>query len=167
MFSKKWMNKSTNDYWDKISNLKKTIENADAIIIGAGAGLSTSAGLEYSGKRFFDHFSDFADKYGLQDMYSAGFYPFETLEEYWAYWSRHIMVNRYFADIGKPYTDLLSLVKDKDYFVLTTNVDHCFQRAGFDKQRLFYTQGDYGLWQCSKACHQKTYDNEKQVIVPV
>lgn len=133
-------------------------------MIGAGAGLSTSAGLEYSGKRFFDHFSDFADKYGLQDMYSASFYPFETLEEYWAYWSRHIMLNRYLADIGKPYADLLSLVKDKDYFILTTNVDHCFQRAGFDKQRLFYTQGDYGLWQCSKACHQKTYDNEKQVM---
>lgn len=164
MFLKKKIIKSTSNYWDNICNLKKAIENADAIMIGAGAGLSTSAGLEYSGKRFFDHFSDFADKYGLQDMYSASFYPFETLEEYWAYWSRHIMLNRYLADIGKPYADLLSLVKDKDYFILTTNVDHCFQRAGFDKQRLFYTQGDYGLWQCSKACHQKTYDNEKQVM---
>lgn len=163
MFSKKKIIKSTSDYWDSIKNLKKVIENAGAIIIGAGAGLSTSAGLEYSGKRFFDNFSDFADKYGLQDMYSAGFYPFETLEEYWAYWSRHIMLNRYQTDIGNSYTDLLSLVKEKDYFVLTTNVDHCFQKTGFDKHHLFYTQGDYGLWQCSKACHQETYDNEKQV----
>lgn len=163
MFLKKKIIKSTNDYWDNIKTLKKVIDSADAIIIGAGAGLSTSAGLEYGGKRFFDNFSDFADKYGLQDMYSAGFYPFDTLEEYWAYWSRHIMLNRYQTIVGKPYTDLLSLVKDKDYFVLTTNVDHCFQRAGFDKHRMFYTQGDYGLWQCSKACHQKTYDNEKQV----
>lgn len=163
MFSKKKIIKSTSGYWDNVKTLKKVIESADAIIIGAGAGLSTSAGLEYSGKRFFDNFSDFANKYGLQDMYSAGFYPFDTLEEYWAYWSRHILLNRYQEGIGKPYADLLSLVKDKDYFVLTTNVDHCFQRAGFDKHRLFYTQGDYGLWQCSKACHQETYDNEKQV----
>lgn len=163
MFSNKRIIKSTSDYWNNIKNLKKAIENTDAILIGAGAGLSTSAGLEYSGKRFFDNFSDFADKYGLQDMYSAGFYPFETLEEYWAYWSRHIMLNRYQPDIGNTYTDLLSFVEDKDYFILTTNVDHCFQKAGFDKHRLFYTQGDYGLWQCSKACHKETYDNEKQV----
>lgn len=163
MFSNKRIIKSTSDYWNNIKNLKKAIENTDAIVIGAGAGLSTSAGLEYSGKRFFDNFSDFTDKYGLQDMYSAGFYPFETLEEYWAYWSRHIMLNRYQPDIGNTYTDLLSFVEDKDYFILTTNVDHCFQKAGFDKHRLFYTQGDYGLWQCSKACHKETYDNEKQV----
>lgn len=163
MFSNKRIIKSTSDYWNNIKNLKKAIENTDAILIGAGAGLSTSAGLEYSGKRFFDNFSDFADKYGLQDMYSAGFYPFETLEEYWAYWSRHIMLNRYQPDIGNTYTDLLSFVEDKDYFILTTNVEHCFQKAGFDKHRLFYTQGDYGLWQCSKACHKETYDNEKQV----
>lgn len=155
--------KNTNDYWDRIRTLKKVIENADAMIIGAGAGLSTSSGFEYGGKRFFDNFPDFADTYGLQDMYSAGFYPFKTLEEYWAYWSRHIMLNRYQTNIGKPYTNLLSLIKEIDYFILTTNVDHCFQKAGFDKQRLFYTQGDYGLWQCSRACHQETYDNEKQV----
>lgn len=163
MFSNKKIIKSTNFYWDSIKELKKVIKNADAIIIGAGSGLSTSAGLEYSGKRFFNHFSDFADKYGLKDMYSAGFYPFETLEEYWAYWSRHILLNRYQDNIGKPYMDLFSLVKEKNYFIITTNVDHCFQRIGFDKKRLFYTQGDYGLWQCSKACHQETYDNEKQV----
>lgn len=163
MFSKKKIIKSTNNYWDNIQKLKNTIENANVIIIGAGAGLSISTGLEYGGKRFYNNFSDFADKYGLQDMYSAGFYPFETLEEYWAYWSRHIMLNRYQTNIGKSYTELFSLMKEKDYFILTTNVDHCFQKAGFDKNRLFYTQGDYGLWQCSKACHQKTYDNEKQV----
>lgn len=96
-------------------------------------------------------------------MYSAGFYPYETREEFWAYWSRHIFLNRYDQPAGKPYEDLLALIKDKDYFVLTTNVDHRFQTAGFEKERLFYTQGDYGLWQCSKPCHLFTYDNEKTV----
>lgn len=163
MLLKKKIIKSTNDYWDSLKKLKEQIKNADAIIIGAGAGLSTSAGLEYGGKRFYDHFSDFAEKYGLQDMYSAGFYPFETLEEYWGYWSRHIYLNRYQAIPNRVYADLLTLVKDKDYFILTTNVDHCFQKAGFDKKRLFYMQGDYGLFQCSNACQQETYDNEVQV----
>lgn len=163
MFSKKKIMKSTNNYWNNITRLKEVIKQADAIVIGAGAGLSTSAGFDYGGKRFLDNFSDFAEKYGLQDMYSAGFYPFETLEEYWAYWSRNITINRYQDNVGKPYTDLLTLIKDKDYFVITTNVDHCFQKAGFDKHRLFYTQGDYGLWQCLKPCHQETYDNEEQV----
>ncbi|MCD7763263.1 MAG: Sir2 silent information regulator family NAD-dependent deacetylase [Lachnospiraceae bacterium] len=148
---------------DKIAQLKNEIETADAIVIGAGAGLSTSAGMSYSGERFEKTFADFHQKYGITDMYSGGFYPFDTLEEYWAWWSRHILVNRYETGVGKPYTDLLKLVKDKDYFVLTTNVDHQFQLAGFDKKRLFYTQGDYGLWQCSKPCHDKTYDNEEAV----
>ncbi len=148
---------------DKLLQLKNEIETADAIVVGAGAGLSTSAGMSYSGERFEKYFSDFHRKYGITDMYSGGFYPFDTLEEYWAWWSRHILVNRYEAGIGKPYIDLLELVKDKDYFVLTTNVDHQFQLAGFDKKRLFYTQGDYGLWQCSKPCHDRTYDNEEAV----
>ena len=139
------------------------MEAADAIVIGAGAGMSASAGMSYSGERFEKYFSDFHKKYGIRDMYSGGFYPYDSLEEYWAWWSRHIFVNRYDAGIGKPYADLLELIKDKDYFVLTTNVDHQFQLAGFDKKRLFYTQGDYGLWQCSKACHDKTYDNEETV----
>ena len=140
-----------------------SIETADAIGIGAGAGMSTSAGMHYDGERFERYFSDFHKKYGIRDMYSGGFYPYDTLEEYQAWWSQHIFVNRYDTGIGKPYADLLELVKDKDYFVLTTNVDHQFQLAGFDKKRLFYTQGDYGLWQCSKACHDKTYDNEDVV----
>ena len=132
-------------------------------MVGAGAGLSTSAGFVYDGERFKQYFSDFEERYGFHDMYSGGFYPYDTLEEYWAYWSRYILINRY-EDAPKPvYGRLLQLVRDKDYFVLTTNVDHCFQKAGFDKGRLFYTQGDYGLWQCSKACHEKTYDNETQV----
>ncbi|BDZ79247.1 hypothetical protein Lac3_04560 [Claveliimonas bilis] len=148
---------------EKIEKLKQEIETADAIVIGAGAGLSASAGMSYSGERFEKNFADFQEKYGIQDMYSGGFYPYDTLEEYWAWWSRHILINRYEVGVGKPYRDLLELVKKKDYFVLTTNVDHQFQMAGFDKERLFYTQGDYGLWQCSKPCHQKTYDNEKTV----
>lgn len=146
-----------------IEKVKKLMERADAVVIGAGAGLSTSAGFTYSGKRFEENFSDFIEKYGFRDMYSAGFYPFETLEEYWAYWSRYIFINRYQDAPKEVYHDLYRLVQNKDYFVLTTNVDHCFQKAGFDKQRLFYTQGDYGLWQCGEPCHNKTYDNESTV----
>ena len=131
--------------------------------MGAGAGLSTSAGFTYSGERFERHFADFIRKYGFTDMYSAGFYPFPTEEEHWAYWSRHIYYNRYVPAPKPVYDKLLKLLKDKDYFVITTNVDHQFQKAGFDKQRLFYTQGDYGLFQCAKPCHQKTYDNEELV----
>ena len=145
---------------DNIARLKQAIKAADAVVIGAGAGLSTSAGLTYSGERFERYFSDFADKYNFKDMYSGGFYPFPTPEEFWAYWSRYILINRYTDAPRSVYRDLLSLVKDKDYFVITTNVDHQFQRAGFDKNRLFYTQGDYGLFQCSEPCRQETFDNE-------
>lgn len=147
----------------RVCRLQTLLEEADAVLIGAGAGLSTSAGFSYSGGRFHKHFADFEAKYGFHDMYTGGFYPYETQEEYWAYWSRYIFINRY-QNAPKPvYETLLELVKDKDYFVLTTNVDHCFQKAGFDKKRLFYTQGDYGLWQCAKPCHNKTYDNEEVV----
>lgn len=148
---------------DKIMQLKQELDTADAILIGAGAGLSTSAGLTYTGWRFEKYFCDFIKKYGFQDMYSGGFYPFDTLEEHWAYWSRYIYINRYQNPPKPVYSSLFKLVQDKDYFILTTNVDHCFQKAGFDKNRLFYTQGDYGLWQCSRPCCQKTYDNEAVV----
>ncbi len=151
---------SANGYCDNMERLKQELHAADAVVIGAGSGLSASAGFTYTGARFENYFGDFIEKYGFRDMYSGGFYPFETLEEHWAYWSRYIYINRY-MDAPKPvYQKLLELVQDKDHFVLTTNVDHCFQKAGFDKDRLFYTQGDYGLWQCSKPCHKKTYDNE-------
>ena len=147
----------------KILELKERIEQADAIIIGAGAGLSTAAGFVYSGERFNRYFSDFSHKYGFHDMYSGGFYPYETQEEFWAYWSRYIWINRYMDAPKSTYADLFRLVRDKDYFVLTTNVDHCFQKAGFDKKRLFYTQGDYGLFQCSKPCCKKTWENESMI----
>lgn len=163
MFSRIRTSKSTDDYSQKIERLKAELQNADAVLVGAGSGLSTSAGLTYSGERFLKYFSDFHAKYGITDIYSGGFYPFSSLEEYWAWWSRHIYYNRYDMTPGKPYVDLLELVRDKNHFVLTTNVDHQFQLAGFDKLRLFYTQGDYGLWQCSKPCHQATYDNEEIV----
>lgn len=163
MFLRNLISTSTENYSKKIERLKNEIEYADAIIIGAGAGMSASAGFTYDGERFEKYFSDFHKKYGFSDMYSGGFYPYETLEEYWAWWSRHIYVNRYDVFVGEPYSTLLKIVQDKNYFVLTTNVDHQFQLAGFDKKRLFYTQGDYGLWQCSKACHDKTYDNEETV----
>ena len=164
MFLRIPTDKSMNSFSDKIKQAKELLQDADAIVLGAGAGLSTSAGYEYSGERFEKYFSDFALKYGIIDMYSGGFYPYQTLEEYWAWWSRHIYCNRY-LDAPKPlYQKLLSLVDGKDYFVITTNVDHCFQKSGFDKNRLFYMQGDYGLFQCSEPCCQKTYDNENAVL---
>ena len=149
------------NYSDKIAKLSEKIKEADTIVIGAGAGLSTAAGFVYSGARFEEYFSDFKEKYGFSDMYSGGFCDYKTLEEYWGYWCRYIYINRYMAPPISLYEDLYRLVKNKDYFVLTTNVDHCFQRAGFDKKKIFYTQGDYGLFQCSKPCHNSTYDNEE------
>ena len=143
-----------------MERLKAALQDCDAIVIGAGSGLSTAAGFTYTGERFEKYFSDFAQKYGIQDMYSGGFYPFPTQEEFWAYWSRYIYINRYMDAPKSVYDDLLKLVTHKDYFVITTNVDHCFQKAGFDKKRLFYTQGDYGLFQCSEPCCQETFDNE-------
>lgn len=145
---------------DKTERLKREMADAEAVLIGAGAGLSTAAGLTYSGERFMRYFSDFAEEYGIRDMYSGGFYPFDSMEEYWAWWSRHIWYNRYEPGSCEVYRNLYELVKGTDYFVLTTNVDHQFQLAGFDKKRLFYTQGDYGLFQCSRPCCQKTYDNK-------
>ena len=163
MFSKIWTRKSTPDC-SQPEQLKKALHEADAVIIGAGAGLSTSAGFTYAGERFRTYFSDFASKYGFTDMYSGGFYPYSTMEEYWAYWSRYIYINRY-QNAPKPvYGTLFRLVQDKDSFVITTNVDHCFQKAGFDKKRLFYTQGDYGLFQCSEPCCQETFDNEIVIL---
>ncbi len=153
----------------QIERVKELLEEADAVMIGAGAGLSTAAGFVYAGERFHHTFADFEQKYGFHDMYSGGFYPYGTMEEYWAYWSRYIAVNRYQDPPVPVYEQLMELVQNKDYFVLTTNVDHCFQKAGIDKKRLFYTQGDYGLFQCSephgenahKECQQMTFDNEK------
>ena len=160
MFSRIQTTKSTENFSDNMVKLKEKFHTADAVVIGAGAGLSTAAGFTYSGERFEKYFSDFRKKYGIEDMYSGGFYPYQTPEEHWAYWSRYIFVNRY-QDAPKPvYENLLKLVADKDYFVITTNVDHCFQKAGFDKKRLFYTQGDYGLFQCSEPCCQETFDNK-------
>lgn len=163
MFSRILTQKSILTYSEQIGKVRQALHEADAVVIGAGAGLSTSAGLTYSGPRFQEHFGDFIQKYKIQDMYSGGFYPFETPEEHWAWWSRQIMINRYEKAPKPVYDELLKLVHDKDYFVLTTNVDHQFQLAGFDKERLFYTQGDYGLWQCSEPCCQKTWDNEETV----
>ena len=160
MFSRKLTNPSTPGFSAQIEQLKQALDQAEAVVVGAGAGLSTSAGFTYSGARFAQYFSDFAAKYGFSDMYTGGFFPYPTKEEFWAYWSRYILVNRY-QDAPKPvYENLLKLLQGKDYFVITTNVDHCFQKAGFDKKRLFYTQGDYGLFQCSAPCCQETWDNE-------
>lgn len=154
----------TQSYANEINKLKQLIKDTKTIIIGAGAGLSTSAGYEYGGERYDENFADFKKKYGIEDMYGGSFYHFKTPEEQWAFMSRNIYLNR-FTDAQKPvYNNLFSLVKDKDFFVITTNVDHCFQKAGFDKNRLFYTQGDFGLFQCSKPCCQKTWDNEEDIM---
>ena len=163
MFSRTSTSRSTSACSGELDALRQKLAEVDAVLIGAGAGLSAAAGFAYSGERFRRYFGDFAAQYHFADMYAGGFYPYGSLEEYWAYWSRYIWINRY-MDAPKPvYSRLYDLVKDKDYFVLTTNVDHCFQKAGFDKARLFYTQGDYGLWQCSVPCHNETYDNEATV----
>ena len=163
MFSRIWTKPSTKSCSKPMERLKAALQDCDAVVIGAGSGLSTAAGFTYTGERFEQHFSDFSQKYGIRDMYSGGFYPFSTPEEFWAYWSRYIYINRY-MDAPKPvYDDLLKLVQGKDYFVITTNVDHCFQKAGFDKKRLFYTQGDYGLFQCNQPCCQETYGNEANI----
>lgn len=148
---------------NQIEQLSEIINDSETLIIGAGAGLSSSAGYEYSGARFDEYFSDFEKLFGFNDMYSGGFYPYPDLETYWSFWSRAIFLNRYAPIPKSTYDRLLKLMKNKDYFIITTNVDHCFQRAGFDKNRLYYMQGDYGLLQCSLPCHQRTYDNENRI----
>ena len=163
MFKRMSITKSTEDYPVQINRLKEALRAADAVVIGAGAGLSASAGFQYGGERFRKYFSDFEDKYGFHDMYSGGFCRYDTPEEQWAYWSRLITVNRYMDAPNPIYEVLFELVKDRDYFVITTNVDHCFQKAGFDKNHLFYTQGDYGLFQCSEPCCQETFENEDMI----
>lgn len=160
MFFKTQTDKSIETSSAQIERLRQAVREADAVLAGAGAGLSASAGFTYSGERFERYFSDFRQKYGFQDMYSGGFYPYGSLEEYWAYWSRYILINRYETPPKPVYDTLRKLLEGKDFFILTTNVDHCFQKAGFDKKRLFYTQGDYGLFQCSEPCCQETFDNE-------
>ncbi len=167
MFLKKKTTDSTESYLEKIAKLKQSIKEAEAIVIGAGAGLSASAGLCYGGERFERLCKDYGDKYGFSDMYSGAFYPYESLEEFWGYFSKHILHNRYEQELNDTYPNLLNLVEDKNYFVITTNVDHIFQKTGFNKERLFYTQGDYGLFQCSVPCHDMTYDNEELVYAMV
>lgn len=146
-----------------IEECKKLITECEVLLIGAGSGLSTADGLSFSGKRFTDNFPDFITRYKLKDMYSAAFYPYPTMEEKWAYFSRYIKLNRFDAEVGQVYKDLLDLVKSKEYFVITTNVDAKFFKAGFDPERIFATQGDYGKFQCSVPCNDKLYDNEEVV----
>ena len=163
MYFSRLTRQSTRSFSEQINRLRAAFDEADAVIVGAGAGLSTAAGYTYSGERFERLFADFAARYGFSDMYAGGFYPYDSLEEHWAFWSRYVMCNR-FEPAPKPiYEQLLELMRGRDYFVLTTNVDHCFQRAGFDKHRLFYTQGDFGLFQCSRPCCQETRDNEDAI----
>ena len=150
-------------YEEQVRKLKEKMQNVEAIVLGAGSGLSTAAGFTYSGERFQKYFFDFAKKYPIRDIYSGGFFPFESPEEFWAWWSRHIYFNRYVDAPSDVYGNLKKIVEGKDYFVLTTNVDHQFQRAGFEKERLFYTQGDYGLFQSSRPTMAKTYDNQEIV----
>ncbi len=160
MYSSQWTTTSTGSFSECVDRITDAVRDADAVLVGAGAGLSAAAGFSYAGKRFDDNFADFRAAYGITDMYAGGFYPFPDQETYWAWWSRMIWLNRYACPVGQPYQALVEMLHGRDYFVLTTNVDHQFQRAGIERDRLFYTQGDYGLLQCSKPCHQATYDNE-------
>lgn len=146
------------EYNKRILEVKNLINKADYILIGAGAGLSTAAGLDYSGKRFEDNFGEFIEKYDFTDMYTAGFYDFNTEEEKWAFWAKHMYLNDIGIGATKLYKDVLNLVKDKKYFVITTNVDDQFYKAGFDKEKVFAMQGSLKYIQCSKACHNKLYD---------
>lgn len=149
---------------DVTNQIRTLCREADAIVIGAGAGLSDSAGVSYTGARFTENFQDFIRKYGMTDMYTAGFYPFETEEEKWAYWSKHIRLNRFDTPVGEPYKKLLALVQGKEYFIITTNVDAQFYRAGFDSGRIWAVQGDYGRLQCARGCHDKLYDSEDLIM---
>jgi len=160
-----WITKPSAPLAEAVRALAQRIDKADAVLVGAGAGLSAACGpaFDYSGRNFLDKFGDFHERYGINDLYSGGFYPFPDAETRWAWWSRHIWYARYACPVGQPYRDLVALLAGRDHFVITTNVDHQFQRAGLDKERLFYTQGDYGLWQCSTPCHDRTYDNYNQV----
>ena len=168
MSSSQWMTESTGSFSQSAERIAEAIGGADAVLVGAGAGLSTAAGFSYGGKRFEEHFADFHERFGIEDMYSGGFYPFPGKETLWAWWSRSIWLNRYACPVGEAYKDLAALLQGRDYFVLTTNVDHQFQRAGIEKGRLFYTQGDYGLFQSADPGHNrvmpKTYDNEAWTI---
>ena len=146
-----------------IQKLKEEIENSDYILIGAGAGLSTSAGFLYDGKRFEDNFKDYIKKYGFSDMYSAGFYNFPTLEEYWAYFSLYVYINRFDIEENETYLNLYNIVENKNYFVITTNVDGRFIDSEFEKDKIFAVQGDFSLFQCSKPCRQETFYNEKYI----
>ena len=148
----------------QVENAARLIKEADAVIIGAGAGASTAAGIEYGGKRFRENFHEFIMKYGRQymtDMYAAGFYPFPSEEARWGYWSKHALLNRFDPPALPIYKELYDIVKEKEYFVLTTNVDHQFYKAGFAPDRIFATQGDYGEIQCQRGCHSKVYDGEE------
>ncbi|WP_404900444.1 Sir2 silent information regulator family NAD-dependent deacetylase [Priestia filamentosa] len=154
------MNKT---YKARIEKAKKEIEDTEFILIGGGAGLSAAAGITYGGKRFTDNFSAFIKKYGLTDMYSSGFYPYKTQEERWAYWAKHIYVNRFEPGPTILYKDLYQLVKDRTYFVITTNVDSQFEKSGFPVDKIFEVQGNYGYLQCAQGCHDKLYYNESLV----
>ena len=147
------------EYNKRISEVKKLINEADYILIGAGAGLSTAAGLEYSGESFEKNFKEFIEKYNFPDLYSASFYDFNTQEEKWAFFAKMISLNRFNKEPLKLYQELCSLVKEKDYFIITTNVDGQFEKAGFEKEKVFETQGDYAYLQCEIACHNKLYYN--------
>ena len=148
---------------ERIEEFKNALESAEAVVIGAGAGFSDAAGIKYVGKRFTDNFQDFIKKYNMEDLYTSSFYPFKTQEERWAYWAKHVSLNRFETPATKLYTDLFDLVRDKSYFIVTTNVEHQFWKANFPNEKIFATQGDYGYIQCAKGCHNKLYDNDSLV----
>ena len=151
------------EYSSRILQAKQAIKQADYIIIGAGSGLSTAAGLLYSGEKFEKDFREFIEKYHFDNLYSASFYEFKTQEEKWAFFAKMIKLNRYNEKPLKLYQELYEIVKNKEYFVLSTNVDGQFYNSGFDKDKIFEVQGDYSYLQCENACHNKLYNNKELV----
>lgn len=152
-----------NSYKKRLEQAKRALEGAEYVLLGGGAGLSAAAGITYSGKRFTEHFEPFINKYGFTDLYTSSFYPFRTEEENWAYWAKHISINRFEIGATRLYEDLFQLVKEKEYFVISTNVESQFVKAGFPEDKVFEIQGDYSYLQCEKGCHDTLYYNEAVV----
>ena len=161
--SKRSRAKRQQELLERIERARTLLEGADRVLVGAGAGLSAAAGLRYDGERFHRGFAPFIERYGMTDMYSAGFYPFPSEEDRWAYWARHVWANRYEPPALPLYRCLLEAIHGKEWFVLTTNVDAQFEKAGFDPARIFAVQGDYGFNQCARGCHDSLYPNRELV----
>lgn len=167
MFSKMKTSESIKTYSDNIQKAADLIKNSDKILIGAGAGMSASGGISYADevlfKKWFPRYYSMGMR-SLVDMQSIFWNVDEkNARSYWGYWANHIKHIRYDSPALKPYIDLFKLVKDKNYFVITTNVDGQFGKAGFAKKKIFEPQGEYALFQCDKPCKKEVFDNKEMI----